>query len=167
MMILFMQIQDSLFLLFWIIYAKCAIGDKRKKMEKTGKNARKYSRLCTIDTIFCFEFFFLLVVARLVNERFIFLLLCFQYVREESKKKKEKDFFQSWSYDDNDVDEHLSREKKNSVLSNLLDFYLCIIDRSLFPDYNKSSSLSLGRHWNHISKKSFPFSLLRSFRWRV
>jgi hypothetical protein len=67
-----------------------------------------------------------------------------------------------------DVDEHLSREKKYSVLSNLLDFSMCIIDRSVFPDYNKSSSHSLGRrHRNHISKKSFPLSRARSFRWRV
>lgn len=86
---------------------------------------------------------------------------------EKNQKKKEKpaerikkiDFFQSWSYNDNDVDEHLTRKKKNSVLSNLLYYSLCIIDRSLFPDYNKSSSLSLGRHRNHISKKSFLFSL--------
>jgi len=89
MMILFMQIQNSLFLLFWIIYAKCAIGDKRKKMEKTGKNARKYSRLCTIDTIFCFEFFFFSrscpACQRAIRISFVMFPIC---ARRIKKKKK-------------------------------------------------------------------------------
>ncbi len=64
---------------------------KWKRPERMQENIHDYAQ-STLS--FASSFFSSLVVARLVNERFVFLLLCFQYVREESKKK-EKDFFQS------------------------------------------------------------------------
>ena len=61
----------------------------------------------------------------------------------------------SWSCSSSSLSliENNAREKKNLwwtgtrkwALSNPLYFSLCIIDRSLFPDYNKSSSLSVAR----------------------
>jgi hypothetical protein len=160
MMILFMQIQNSLFLSSWIIYAKRAMVAKKKK--KTEKNRRECKKIFTImhNRHYLLLLFFSLSLSlstcpacqRPIHISFVIFSIYAKRI------KRKKDFFQSWSYDDNDVDEHLTRKKKNSVLSNLLYYSLCIIDRSLFPDYNKSSSLSVGRHRNHISKKSFSFS---------
>jgi len=158
MMILFMQIQNSLFLLPWIIYAKRAMVTRKKKRKRSTRmqeNIHNYAQ----STLSFASVFFLslsLYLPWLSTTDSYFFCYIFNICEKNQKKK---DFFQSWSYDDNNVDEHLTCKKKNSVLSNLLYYSLCIIDRSLFPDYNKSSSLSVGRHRNHISKKSFSFSL--------